>query len=104
MKGCASSIIFTCFGAAYGTAKAGVGVCSMGVFHPEQVMRSLVPVVMAGVLGIYGLILSVIIALGTSPENYSLFKGYAHLSAGLSVGLSGLAAGFAIGVAGFCFD
>ncbi|CAN6913008.1 unnamed protein product [Brassica oleracea] len=37
-------------GAAYGTAKSGVGVPSMGVMRPELVMKSIVPVVMAGVL------------------------------------------------------
>jgi len=48
-------------GAAYGTAKSGVGVASMGVMRPELVMRSIIPVVMAGVLGIYGLIVAVIL-------------------------------------------
>ena len=47
-------------GSAYGTAKAGVGVCSMGVFRPEAVMRNMLPVIMAGILGIYGLIASII--------------------------------------------
>lgn len=50
------------FGAAYGTAKSGVGIASMGVMRPELVMKSIVPVVMAGVLGIYGLIIAVIIS------------------------------------------
>jgi ATP synthase proteolipid subunit len=49
-------------GAAYGTAKSGVGIASMGVMRPELVMKSIVPVVMAGVLGIYGLIIAVIIS------------------------------------------
>ena len=48
-------------GAAYGTAKSGVGVASMGVIRPELVMRSIIPVVMAGVIGIYGLIIAVVI-------------------------------------------
>lgn len=48
-------------GSAYGTAKSGVGVASMGVMRPELVMKSIVPVVMAGILGIYGLIIAVII-------------------------------------------
>lgn len=52
-------------GAAYGTAKAGMGIGSMGVMHPQLVMRNIIPVVMAGVLGIYGLIVSVIL-LGNS--------------------------------------
>ena len=54
-------------GAAYGTAKSGVGVASMGVLKPELVMRSIIPVVMAGVIGIYGLIVAVIvIGIGAS--------------------------------------
>ena len=54
-------------GAAYGTAKSGVGIASMGVMRPELVMKSIVPVVMAGVLGIYGLIIAVIISTGGEP-------------------------------------
>ena len=39
----------------------------MGVMRPELVMKSIVPVVMAGVLGIYGLIIAVIISTGSAP-------------------------------------
>ena len=95
--GAASALIFSCMGAAYGTAKSGVGVASMGVMRPELVMKSIVPVVMAGVLGIYGLI-----STGINPKAkpYYLFDGYAHLSSGLACGLAGLAAGMAIGIVG----
>ena len=48
-------------GAAYGTSKAGVGMSSMGVFKPNLVMRAILPLIMAGVLGIYGLIVSMIL-------------------------------------------
>lgn len=34
------------------------------------------------------------------PEKYPPFKGFLHLGAGLSVGLSGMAAGIAIGIVG----
>ena len=51
----------TDLGAAYGTAKSGVGVSSMGVMKPDLVMKSIIPVVMAGILGIYGLIVAVVI-------------------------------------------
>nr|XP_004510660.3 V-type proton ATPase 16 kDa proteolipid subunit-like [Cicer arietinum] len=89
-------------GAAYGTTKSGVGVASMGVMRPELVMKSIVPVVMAGVLGIYGLIIDVIISTGINPKakSYYLFDGYAHLSSGLACGLAGLSAGMAIGIVG----
>lgn len=95
-------VFFTGMGAAYGTAKSGVGVASMGVMRPELVMKSIVPVVMAGVLGIYGLIIAVIISTGINPKakSYYLFDGYAHLSSGLSCGLAGLSAGMAIGIVG----
>lgn len=56
-------------GAAYGTAKSGVGIASMGVMHPGLVMKNIIPVVMAGVLGIYGLIVAVIIQ-GSSKYKY----------------------------------
>lgn len=48
-------------GAAYGTAKAGAGIASMGIMKPELIMKSLIPVVMAGILGIYGMIVAVIL-------------------------------------------
>ena len=58
-------------GAAYGTAKSGVGISSMGVMNPQLVMRNIIPVVMAGVLGIYGLIVAVIIQ-GASKYNHHI--------------------------------
>merc|ERR1719420_2473261 len=74
----------------------------MGVMAPNMVMRSIIPVVMAGVLGIYGLITSVIIngKVSSMMDTYPPYAGYAHLAAGLTVGLSSLAAGCAIGVVG----
>jgi len=100
--GAASALVFSCLGSAYGTAKSGVGVAAMGVMRPELVMKSIVPVVMAGILGIYGLIIAVIISTGINPTSkpYYFFDGYAHLASGLSCGLAGLGAGMAIGVVG----
>jgi V-type H+-transporting ATPase 16kDa proteolipid subunit len=92
--------VLTGLGAAYGTAKSGVGISSMGVMRPELVMRSIIPVVMAGVIGIYGLIISVIITVGVKETGYLEFNGFAHLGAGLAVGLAGLAAGMSIGIVG----
>jgi len=98
--GAASALIFACLGAAYGTAKSGVGIASMGVLRPELVMKSVIPVVMAGVLGIYGLIVAVIIGNKVKPTAYSPFLGFAHLASGLSCGMACLAAGIAIGIVG----
>ncbi|KAJ5846821.1 hypothetical protein N7534_010490 [Penicillium rubens] len=97
--GCVCAIVFTCFGAAYGTAKAGVGVCSTAVLRPDLVVKNIVPVVMAGIIGIYGLVVSVLVANGLK-QNIPLYTGLVQLCTGLSVGLAGLASGFAIGVVG----
>lgn len=49
---------------------------------------------MAGIIGIYGLVVSVLISDGLK-QKLPLFNGFIQLGAGLSVGLSGLAAGLA---------
>ena len=110
---------FTDIGAAYGTAKSGEGILKSGIHSPELIWRNLIPVVMAGVNGIYGLITSIIIisairapimnnggnADGYSHHynSYSMYTGCAHLAAGLCCGLSGLGSGMAIGAAGNSF-
>lgn len=54
---------------------------------------------MAGIIGIYGVVVSAIISNNLKQE-MALFTGFIQLGAGLSVGLAGLAAGFAIGIVG----
>ncbi|CAG2123392.1 unnamed protein product, partial [Medioppia subpectinata] len=83
------------------------GIAAMSVMRPELIMKSIIPVVMAGIIAIYGLVVAALIANkisegGAKPlgGGYKLYYGFLHLGAGLSVGLSGLAAGFAIGVVG----
>mmetsp|Transcript_114148 Transcript_114148/g.213813 ORF Transcript_114148/g.213813 Transcript_114148/m.213813 type:complete len:176 (+) Transcript_114148:79-606(+) len=95
------AVVLANLGAAYGTAKSGVGIVTMAVTKPENLMRSLIPVVMAGVLGIYGLITAIM--LNTKIEEggrYPAYLGFAHMAAGLTVGLSSLAAGLCIGIVG----
>merc|ERR1712031_25208 len=101
--GCAAALVFACLGAAYGTAKSGVGVANMGVLHADMVMKSIIPIIMAGVLGIYGLIVAVLLASGIKADgaySYSSYSGFSALSAGLCCGLAGLSAGIAIGIVG----
>merc|ERR1719443_660458 len=108
--GITAALVFCNLGAAYGTAKAGVGIASVGVLKPELIFKSLIPIIMAGILGIYGLIVSVILQsrvqqtpindIPTGSWQYSAYNGYKHLASGLCCGLSSLAAGLAIGVAG----
>ena len=113
--GIVSGLVFANMGAAYGTAKAGVGICSVCVLKPDLMFKSLIPVIMAGILGIYGLIVGVLLYIQVSsaftpytPEslndpskwNYNYSKGYNQLAAGLCCGLSCLASGLTIGVVG----
>jgi len=99
VMGVTSAIVFTAIGAAYGTAKSGVGIASMSIKHPELIMKSIIPVVMAGIIAIYGLVVAVLLA-GQLSERYNSFKAFLNLGAGIAVGLSGMASGFAIGIVG----
>lgn len=94
-------MVFSCAGAAYGTAKSGIGIAGIGTFKPELIMKSLIPVIMSGILSVYGLVVAVLIAGNLSPSGeYTLYAGFMHLGCGLSVGLACLASGYAIGIVG----
>ena len=71
----------------------------MGVLKPDKIIKSVIPVIMAGILGIYGLIVGVILAQKIG-DSYDYKQGYAHLASGLCCGLSSLCAGLAIGIGG----
>lgn len=99
--GVAAALVFANLGASYGTAKAGVGIASLGVIDSSKITKSLIPIIMAGILGIYGLIVAVLINSNFSSTDYDKYgKGYKIFAGGLCCGLSALAAGLAIGVAG----
>ena len=100
MMGAAAALALSNVGAAYGSAKSGIAVAHLGIANPSRVMRGIVPVVMAGILGIYGLIVAVIINNNVKAEGYSMFAGFLHLGAGVAAGMASLAAGYAIGVVG----
>lgn len=104
--GVAAAVCLSNWGSAIGTYKSGISIMHTGIRHPGSVMKNVIPIVMAGVIGIYGLIVGVILAQSinkpsNSRENsYSIYSGLAHLCAGLCTGISGLAAGMCIGVVG----
>jgi V-type H+-transporting ATPase proteolipid subunit len=79
-------MVLSSWGSAWGTWRAGLGLCHMGVDHPAGVIKSIVPIVMAGVLGIYGLIVAVIITQSVvapsqndHANTYSSYNGYTHV-------------------------
>ena len=98
--GVASALVFANLGAAYGTAKSGVGIASLGVIDSSKIFKSLIPIIMAGILGIYGVIVAVLLNQDAGKADQTPGGGYKILGAGLSCGLSSLASGLAIGVAG----
>lgn len=83
--GASLCMILSSWGSAWGTWRAGLGICHMGVDHPAGIIKNIVPVVMAGVLGIYGLIVAVIITQAVVPPSagfgntYSAYNGYTHV-------------------------
>jgi V-type H+-transporting ATPase proteolipid subunit len=97
--GCACSIVFTTFGAAYGTAKSANAIFASGILRPDQLIQNTLCSIMAQILSIYGLVASVII-VGGIKEKMPIYTGFMQLGAGLAVGLCGMAAGFAIGIVG----
>ena len=113
--GITAALSFCNLGAAIGTAQAGVGICQVGMYKTDMIFKSLIPIIMAGILGIYGLIVAVILQAKIQPTDYatmypttkkeaiwgySMYNGFKHFASGLCCGLSSLAAGLAIGVAG----
>ena len=71
--GVAAALVLANAGAAYGTAMSGIGIGSMSVTRPNLVYKSLIAVVMAGILGIYGLIVAVILSGKVTIVNYGPF-------------------------------
>lgn len=99
--GIACALVLSNIGAAFGTYKAGCGICNLGVLRPDLIIKSVIPVIMAGILGIYGLIVSVLLNQNINyDDTYNYKKAYSHLASGLCCGFSSLAAGLAIGIAG----
>merc|ERR1712235_231969 len=86
-------------GAAYGTAKSGVGIAATAILKPERIMKSVIPIIMAGIVAIYGVVVAVLIS-GRIKDADSIADDFTNLGAGLAVGLSGLSAGMAIGIVG----
>ncbi|VDK28344.1 unnamed protein product [Gongylonema pulchrum] len=102
--GVSAAMMFTAAGSAYGTAKSGTGIASMAVARPDLVMKAIIPVVMAGIVAIYGLVVAVIYAGRVMPggldSDYTIDQGFSQLAGGLVCGFCGLGAGYAIGIAG----
>ncbi|KAJ6443927.1 vacuolar ATP synthase proteolipid subunit 2 [Purpureocillium lavendulum] len=106
MAGIAAAMVPGCIGAAYGTAKSGIGIAGVGTFRPDLIMKCLIPVIMSGIIAVYSLVISVLIAQDLNPPtgkaipSSQFCRGFMHLACGISVGMTGLAAGYCIGIVG----
>ena len=88
-------------GAAIGTAGSIYGLVSGGLYEFSNLMLALKTVVFAGILAIYGIVVSVILE-SKIKDDLSLRDSFSILGAGLTTGLSTLASGSAIAlIAGY---
>jgi len=69
-------LLIVALGASYGTAKSGTGIASMSVARPDLIMKSIIPVVMAGIIAIYGLVVAALISndIKSAAVGYTLFR------------------------------
>ena len=75
VMGATSAMVFGAMGAAYRTAKSGTGIAAMAVMRPEAIMKSIIPVIMAGIIAIYGVVVAVLIAGQLEPAPaYTLYR------------------------------
>lgn len=99
--GVAMAMVLANIGSAYGTARSAMGIGPMAVTRPHLVYKALIPVVMAGILGIYGLIVAVIMITKIKLSgDFGNFQGFKLLAGGMCCGFSCLASGYAIGIVG----
>lgn len=84
--GIASALVFANLGASYGTAKSAVGISSLAVIDHTKIFQGLIPIIMAGILGIYGVIIAVIAGSQVRGTNDQMkdADGYKYLGAGLA--------------------
>jgi V-type H+-transporting ATPase proteolipid subunit len=88
--GAAFSIFLCSTGSAIASAEAGVYALR------KHGYAAFVPIIISGVLAIYGIIISVLLAGKMETSDLAAADGYRNLSAGLSVGLACCASGFGI--------
>lgn len=89
--GAALSVFLASAGASLGTAPAGTFA-----IRTNAGIRSFCPIVISGVLAIYGTIMAVILS-GKINDDLDTTAGYRYFTAGLSTGLACLASGHGLG-------
>jgi len=100
--GASLGLVFANIGASYGIAVSFFGYIELAKSAKDRLMliKGLVPAIMASVRGVYGLIISILVTVDFKDGAYPPYKAFAHLFAGLCVGLSGFASGYCMGIVG----
>lgn len=109
------SCIFGSVGSSLGIVLISPPLLTLSIEQPKLLTKCLMPIVMSGVVAVYGLIVSVVL-LGSIPSpfadksspggvsrTYSLYSSQTHLFAGMLCGLTAAAAGWCIGIVGRAF-
>jgi ATP synthase proteolipid subunit len=83
--GIASAICFSFYGSCMSSTVGGTYLYAMSCKHT---WKAAIPIVISGVLAIYGFIIATLIALRMKTVSNDIVGGYMNLSAGLSVGFA----------------
>jgi V-type H+-transporting ATPase 16kDa proteolipid subunit len=113
--GVTMSCVFGVVGSSLGIVLISPPLLTLSISQPKLLTKCLMPIVMSGVVAVYGLIVSVVL-LGSIPSpiadesaadgvglTYSLYSSLTHLFAGTLCGLTAAAAGWCIGIVGRAF-
>ena len=74
-----ASAFFLHIGAVYGAAKINIGILNMGIRKSEIILKSVIQIIMASILGIYELIVVVILNQNVKVADIYLFNDWKHL-------------------------
>jgi V-type H+-transporting ATPase 16kDa proteolipid subunit len=100
--GAAAAVFFSSLGGAIGSVPAGM--LAVRSHWATNGIKAFFPIIIAGVLAMYGLIVAAILSYKLAPtaESTGELDGHRNLAAGLSVGLACLASGY--GMSRFLFS
>jgi V-type H+-transporting ATPase proteolipid subunit len=96
------SVFLSVIGAALGISIAAPAIAGAGTERPEIVSKSLVAIILAEALGIYGLVVGLlsIFKLPTITATSDADAGFRLFFGGLTMGIAAIAAGVGIGTSG----